>query len=98
MRTHPVTLERVDTIRAYLERNERKLLPPSPEMLRAHARMRAKLDGFLEPTGAVLAKYRADDPGEPARYARAIAYYRVPDLGKALPLIDGLIAEFPDAP
>jgi predicted Zn-dependent protease len=33
-----------------------------------------------------------------ARYARAIAYYRMPDLDKALPAIDGLIREFPNNP
>ena len=32
------------------------------------------------------------------RYARAIAYYRIADLKKALPLIDGLIAENPADP
>jgi predicted Zn-dependent protease len=31
-----------------------------------------------------------------ARYARAIAYYRIPDLGRALPAIDGLIREYPN--
>ena len=33
-----------------------------------------------------------------ARYARAIAYYRIPDLARALPAIDGLIREFPNNP
>jgi predicted Zn-dependent protease len=33
-----------------------------------------------------------------ARYARAIAYYRTPDLGKALPLVDGLIRDYPGDP
>ena len=33
-----------------------------------------------------------------ARYARAIAYYRIPDLAKALPTIDGLIHDFPNNP
>ena len=34
----------------------------------------------------------------PDRYARAIAYYRIPDLPKALALVDGLIAELPKDP
>jgi predicted Zn-dependent protease len=33
-----------------------------------------------------------------ARYARAIAYYRIPQLDKALPIIDGLIRDFPRDP
>ena len=34
----------------------------------------------------------------PDRYARAVAYYRQPDLPKALGLVDGLIAEYPQDP
>ena len=33
-----------------------------------------------------------------ARYARAIAYYRIPKLDKALPTIDGLIRDYPKDP
>ena len=33
-----------------------------------------------------------------ARYARAIAWYRIPNLDKALPAIDGLIRDFPNNP
>jgi predicted Zn-dependent protease len=38
------------------------------------------------------------DASELARCARAIAYYRIPDLQKALPAIDGLIRDFPRNP
>jgi predicted Zn-dependent protease len=34
----------------------------------------------------------------PDRYARAVAYYRLPNLPKSLGLVDGLIAEFPTDP
>jgi predicted Zn-dependent protease len=33
-----------------------------------------------------------------ARYARAIAYYRIPDLGRAVPAVDGLIRDYPNNP
>jgi predicted Zn-dependent protease len=33
-----------------------------------------------------------------ARYGRAIAYYRIPELKKALDLIDGLIQQEPNNP
>jgi predicted Zn-dependent protease len=58
--------------------------------------MIAKLTGFLSAPSATLARYKADDTSVAARYARAIAYYRIPDLAHALPLIDGLIAQEPD--
>ncbi len=61
--------------------------------------MQAKLRGFLEPAKRTLARYPETDQGLVARYARAIAYYRhLSELGRALDLIDSLIAERPDDP
>ncbi|HSV29154.1 MAG TPA: tetratricopeptide repeat protein, partial [Candidatus Omnitrophota bacterium] len=59
---------------------------------------RAKLFAFLEPPMRTFQRYRENDNSIDARYARAIAAYRKPDLATALPLIDGLIAERPDDP
>jgi predicted Zn-dependent protease len=56
----------------------------------------AKLDAFLERPQDALARYRGESVND--RYARAIAYYRVPDLKRAVTLVDGLIAEQPDDP
>ena len=42
--------------------------------------------------------YPESDTSELARYARAIAYYRIPELDKAVPEIDGLIRDFPENP
>lgn len=60
--------------------------------------MVGKLDGFLNETVRTLRDYKADDTSVKARYARAIAYYRDAHLDKALPLIDGLIAQSPEDP
>ena len=98
LRTHPITQERVEVTREHVERSRFSNAKPPAEWLELHARMRAKLDGFLLPPQTVLSRYSADDKGVPARYARAVAYYRQPDLGKALPLIDGLISERPQDP
>jgi predicted Zn-dependent protease len=54
--------------------------------------------GFLRTQQETFTRYPESDTSLPARYARAIAYYRIPDLGHALPLIDGLIAERPTDP
>jgi predicted Zn-dependent protease len=63
-----------------------------------HKRMKAKLRAFLQPPADTLAEYKADDNSVPARYARAIADYRVPDLKKAVPEIDALIRDYPQDP
>ncbi len=60
--------------------------------------MKAKLGAFLSSPSDVLAQWKADDNSEPARYARAIAYYRIPDLKNAVPIIDGLIKDYPNDP
>jgi predicted Zn-dependent protease len=60
--------------------------------------MRAKLIAFLKSPVTTLTLYKAGDTAIDARYARAIAYYRIPDLAHALPLMDGLIAERPNDP
>src|SRR3546814_11474229 len=60
--------------------------------------MRAKLIGFLQPMSQVLQSYPESDKSLPARYARAIAYYRVPNIDKAVTEIDALLQERPHDP
>lgn len=97
-RTHPVTRERINLIENHL-RQSRHTDAEVNERYRAwHEVMKAKLIGFLKPPAVALQKYPVEDTSVPARYARAIAHYRVPDLGKAVPEIDSLIAEHPDNP
>src|SRR3546814_11975836 len=72
--------------------------PTDPELVQLHDRMRAKLIGFLHPMNQVLQSYPESDTSLPARYARAIAYYRVPDIEKALAEIDALLREKPGDP
>ena len=97
-RTHPLTEDRIRIVRAHAAQSPwtgRKL---PDDFHRRHARMVAKLNGFLDPPEKTLARYDASDKGVAARYARAVAYYRIPKLGEALTLIDGLIAEAPEDP
>jgi predicted Zn-dependent protease len=57
-----------------------------------------KLRAFFDFPSTTLAAYPVTDTSVLARYARAIAYYRMPNLDKALPEIDGLIRDFPSDP
>lgn len=98
MRTHPVTSERVDEIRHHVETSAYSDYPVPPQYVEPHRRMVAKLYAFMDPPVSTLMRYREDDKSIEARYARAIAYYRKPDLANAIPLIDGLIAERPKDP
>ena len=97
-RTHPLTEDRIRTVRDHAGRSPWTDSALPDDFHRRHARMVAKLDGFLTPPEETLARYGASDTSVAARYARAIAYYRIPKLGEALALIDGLIAESPEDP
>ncbi|MEQ8354188.1 MAG: M48 family metalloprotease [Kiloniellaceae bacterium] len=98
LRTHPLTQDRIEFLRQAVRESPYANKPPDPELIRLHNRMRAKLIGFLNPLNQVLKSYPTSDASLPGRYARAIAYYRVPDLDKALVEVDGLLAENPNDP
>ncbi len=98
VRTHPITRNRVRQIEAHLKESPYTNVPLNPRFEEMHRRMVAKLVGFLKPVQTVLRAYPATNSSVSARYARAIAYYRVSALDKALPLIDGLIRQEPKNP
>lgn len=98
VRTHPLTRERVATVRNHVETVEPSLPGAPTDKQLAHERMVAKLFAFLEPQARTLQRYPESNNSVAARYARAIAYFRRGDLTNARPLIDGLLAEYPEDP
>jgi predicted Zn-dependent protease len=98
LRTHPITRYRVGAVRHHVSESRFTSARISPRWLEMHARMLAKLAGFIDQPAKTLARYKQGDTSVAARYARAIAQYRRADLGKAVTIIDGLIRDFPDDP
>ncbi|GHU06113.1 peptidase M48 [Alphaproteobacteria bacterium] len=98
VRTHPLSSERIAEMQRHVDESPYSDAPFPPAFGEAHQRMRAKLDAFLEVPATILLRYKENDQSISARYARAIAYYRKPDMTRALPLIDKLIAERPNDP
>jgi predicted Zn-dependent protease len=96
--THPLSRERVDTLRAFIKTSPYSDTPPSSEDVMAHAIMVAKLYAFINPFISTMRTYPESDQSFPARYARVIAHYRKPDIKSALPLLDELIKEKPKNP
>ena len=97
-RTHPLTRERIRFVRDHVARAGRAV-DSAPEAVRvAHRRMVAKLKGFLDEPEETFRAYPAEDGSIEARYARAIAYYKIPDLKQSLAALDGLLADYPDDP
>jgi predicted Zn-dependent protease len=98
LQTHPLTEERVTTMQNHVEHSPYSDAKDPPDWQRLQNLMKAKLGAFLSSPPEALAQWKKDDNSEAARYARAIAYYRIPDLKNALPLIDGLIQDYPTDP
>lgn len=98
LRTHPLTSERIKALQDHVAGSRFTDAPFPPEYKEMNDRMRAKLLAFIEPPARTLRRFPETDTSLPARYARAVAYYKIPDLGKALPAIDALIAERPQDP
>jgi len=95
---HPLTEERVNYVREHVAHSAYSNAKDPPEWVSQFNLIKAKLGAFLGAPSQVLAAYQPNDNSEPARYARAIAYYRIPDLKNAIPVIDGLIKDFPNNP
>ena len=97
-RSHPLTRGRLRTVREHIAGSPFSERQDSPAAMAAHSRMKAKLVGFLRSPGRALKNYPDADQSIEGRYARAIAYYRIPELAKALAEIDALLAAHPDNP
>ena len=96
--SHPISSERIELLRRRAEEQKSYNEKDSPEALRDHEIMKAKLFGFMEPPAQTFIKYKEDDKSFPARYARAIAYYRGTEPERALKAIDALLTEQPQNP
>ncbi len=96
LRSHPLTRDRIRFVRNFVENATYTSHISGPEELMAHRRMLAKLYAFLKSPGRTLRAYRENDLSLPARYARAIAYHRIPDLERAIGEVDALLRDYPD--
>ncbi|HEV2303370.1 MAG TPA: M48 family metalloprotease [Stellaceae bacterium] len=98
LRDHPLTSQRIEYLREHVAHSPYSNAPDPPQYAAMLKLIKMKLAAFLSPPGTTLARYPESDNSLLARYARAIAYYRVPQLDEALPIIDGLIRDHPHNP
>jgi predicted Zn-dependent protease len=96
--THPLTAQRIEYLREHVEHGRCSDKPDPPGSVEVLRKIKMKLHAFLDPPPTTLAAYPESDTSVLARYARAIAYYRIPDLAKAVPAVDALIRDFPNDP
>lgn len=97
VRTHPLTRDRIDALEARAANSKYADIPYPESWNEQHARLKAKLIGFISP-GRVAWTYDERDPSIAARYAYTISYYRSNMVDKALAEIDGLLKAEPENP
>jgi predicted Zn-dependent protease len=98
LKTHPGASERVEALRPLVAESETRDSPDSEDNIRRLQFMQAKLIGFMQTESQTLNRYPRRDTSAPARYARAIAYYRVSKADEARAELETLMAEDPTNP
>jgi predicted Zn-dependent protease len=96
--SHPVPVDRIFALQTLVEASPYRDVKDSPESQYAYDMLRAKLRGYIERSEVTLRRYPLSDTSKPARYARAMAYFRHPDMQKALDEMDSLLKEEPENP
>ncbi len=97
-RSHPLSTDRIDALERRAASSPYLKTVDSDSDKQRFALAQAKLYGFLYTGQQVYVKYPFSDNSIPAQYARAIAYYRAPDLELATNAVKKLIDAEPNNP
>ena len=97
-RTHPLSGDRIATLRGVYEKDPAWDAPLDPEWESEFARVKAKLKGYIAEPRYTLRDYPQTDQTLPARYARAYAYHKSAQVDRALSETESLLASAPDDP
>lgn len=97
-RSHPLSSERVAALRRNVEASPYADVLDSEEDMQTLYRLQAKIIGFMAPPAQTFARYPETDTSIPARYARAVAYYKQGLTDSAESEVNGLLEIEPDNP
>jgi predicted Zn-dependent protease len=97
-RSHPLSGDRIEALKSRVAKSELYDRPDSPEAIARHKIMVAKIRGFMNYPQQTFNEYPDTDQSFPARYARAIAYFKGNEIERAIKAIDALLAEQPENP
>lgn len=75
-RSHPLSADRVAALRRNVEASPYADIPDTADEIAELQRLQAKIIGFMAPPAQTFARYPDSDTSIPARYARAVAYYK----------------------
>lgn len=97
-RTHPLSGDRIQTLRNLLAEDPAWNTPDDPELQARFEAVQAKLYGYLAEPQRTFQQYPESDTSIPARYARAYAYHKDAQVEKALAETEALLAINPVNP
>ncbi|WP_051088980.1 M48 family metalloprotease [Woodsholea maritima] len=97
-RSHPLSSQRIQALRNRVDNSPYAQHADSPEEVAQLRRIQGKIIGFMASPAQTFLRYPESDTSLPARYARAVAYYKDGQLARAREHIEALIADEPDNP
>jgi predicted Zn-dependent protease len=97
-RSHPLSGDRIQALQNRVAEQSARAATDSAADIDRHKMMQAKIQGFLYTPARTFVKYPQSDQSIYARYARAVAAFRAPDLTTAARETNKLIAEQPNNP
>ena len=98
IRSHPLTQDRLDTIKQYLTTSPYTNAPLPATFQEKFDRVQTKIKAFLSHPAKTLQKYPPSQTTLLARYARTIAYLKQNQIDKSLEEINDLLKEHPKDP
>jgi predicted Zn-dependent protease len=96
--THPLSTDRISTLRAVYEKDPAWDKPIDPTLEARFERVKAKLLGFVSDPPRTLQLYPVTDQSIPAHYARAYAYHKGAYPNQAIAEVDALLKSAPHDP
>lgn len=97
-RSHPLSADRVAALRRNVEASPFADTPDTAEEIARLQRLQAKIIGFMAPPAQTFDRYPESDTSIPARYARAVAYYKQGLTQDAERAVNELLELEPDNP
>ena len=97
-RSHPLSSTRIENLRRFVGEQSNYGVQESDVRSAQHALVLAKTHAFMDAPNQTFRDFPESDTALPARYARAIAWYRDGQTDRALAAVDTLLAEQPENP
>ncbi|MGF1543313.1 MAG: M48 family metalloprotease [Parvularculaceae bacterium] len=96
LQTHPLANQRITALPTRAQNSPYYDVEDSPEEIHRLRMIQAKIHGFLDNPQDALQRYPPEQETDPARYARAVAYFRMSQIDKGLAEIDALLEKHPE--